>query len=126
MRIGFGQIVLGLLGAMIPSPGVSMNDVKMRRLSRVVCRLAFNTADALIQINNELIAMSMMIMQKCLALDILLEKESRVCEVFKVREYCTFIPDNSRVINAYVLNITNVSCEVKSFEEYGLWEAVDY
>ncbi|XP_078521552.1 uncharacterized protein LOC144790706 [Lissotriton helveticus] len=55
-------------------------------------------------------------------MEFLLATEGGICGVFKVMESCTFIFDNSSVLNAYGQNITNISCEVQALEEHAVWE----
>lgn len=68
-----------------------MNDVKIRKLSTFVDRLATNTAGALTVINKELLAIRGMILQNCLALDLLLMKEDVVCKVIHTLECCAYV-----------------------------------
>ena len=55
-----------------------MNDLKIRKLSTLVDRLAFNRAGAWSSISSELVAVRSMVLQNRLSLDILLKKEGRM------------------------------------------------
>ena len=46
-------------------------------------------------------------------LDIILAKEGGVCKAIKAKEFCIYIPDNSKLIDAYIYNITNLTKELK-------------
>ena len=77
---------------------VVLANGKIRKLSTVVDELATQTAGALTAVYQELVAMRAMVMQNHLALDIILAKERGVCQVIRVCECCTYIPDNYQII----------------------------
>ena len=74
-------VFLDILGVIVPTIGIAIANVKIRKLSTVVDELASHTAGALTAIKQELIAMRAMVMQNHLALDIILAKEGGVCQV---------------------------------------------
>ena len=62
VRRDAGNVILDILEARIPCFGVAMNNVKIRKLSMIVDKLAYNTAGALTKMNSELLAMRAMVM----------------------------------------------------------------
>lgn len=58
-------------------------------------------------------------MQNRLALDVILAKEGRACRLLKVQEFCTYIPDNSKDLQRYIGNITEIHREIRSLTEEG-------
>ena len=118
------SVFLDVLRAIIPPIGIAITDVKNRRFSSVVDELVSHIAGALTAINQELVAMRAMVMQNRLALDIILVKEGSVCQVIKVRECCTYIPDYNKIIQTYINNITNLTNSLHELKETGFWEIV--
>ena len=89
--------------------GVVLNDVKIRKLCTSVDGLASNTTGALSAVNFELVAISSLVLQNRLALDILFAKEAGVCCVLRVQQCCTYIPDKSSEVDGYIRNISSFS-----------------
>ncbi|KAJ1115940.1 hypothetical protein NDU88_004160 [Pleurodeles waltl] len=114
-------VVGDIFGAIIPSVGVILNSIKIRKLSTIVDNMLTNFTGAILLMDIELAAERAMTLQNRLALDILLAKSGGVCKMINERHCCAFIPDNSKKIRGMLTNLTRDSADLK---EPGVWEKV--
>ncbi|KAJ1210872.1 hypothetical protein NDU88_006234 [Pleurodeles waltl] len=117
-------VVGDIFGAMIPSLGVVLNSIKIRKLSTIVDNMLTKFSGAIILMDAELAAERAMTLQNRLALDILLAKDGGVCKMIGARHCCTYIPDNSVKIKTMLANLTKESADLKELKEPGVWEKV--
>ncbi|KAJ1167480.1 hypothetical protein NDU88_007871 [Pleurodeles waltl] len=117
-------VVGDIFGAMIPSLGVVLNSIKIRKLSTIVDNMLTKFSGAIMLIDAELAAERAMTLQNRLALDILLAKDGGVCKMLGARHCCTYIPDNSVKIKTMLANLTKESADLKELKEPGVWEKV--
>ncbi|KAJ1125075.1 hypothetical protein NDU88_003513 [Pleurodeles waltl] len=115
-------VVGDIFGAMIPSLGVVLNSIKIRKLSTIVDNMLTKFSGAIILIDAELAAERAMTLQNRLALDILLAKDGGVCKMIGARHCCTYIPDNSVKIKTMLANLTKESADLKELKEPGVRE----
>ncbi|KAJ1124947.1 hypothetical protein NDU88_003392 [Pleurodeles waltl] len=115
-------VVGDIFGAMIPSLGVVLNSIKIRKLSTIVDNMLTQFSGAIILIDAELAAERAMTLQNRLALDILFAKDGGVCKMLGARHCCTYIPDNSVKIKTMLANLTKESADLKELKEPGVWE----
>ncbi|KAJ1109472.1 hypothetical protein NDU88_006832 [Pleurodeles waltl] len=113
-------VVGDIFGAMIPSLGVVLNSIKIRKLSTIVDNMLTKFSGAIILIDAELAAERAMTLQNRLALDILLAKDGGVCKMIGARHCCTYIPDNSVKIKTMLANLTKESADLKELKEPGV------
>ncbi|KAJ1192346.1 hypothetical protein NDU88_001657 [Pleurodeles waltl] len=117
-------VVGDIFGVVIPSVGVILNSIKIRKLSTIVDNMLTKFSGAIILMDAELAAERAMTLQNRLALDILLAKDGGVCKMLGTRHCCTYIPDNSGQIRKMLTNLTNESADLKELKEPGVWEKV--
>ncbi|XP_078521755.1 uncharacterized protein LOC144791000 [Lissotriton helveticus] len=122
----YEEVVGDVFGAMFPLLGIALNDVKIRRLATVVDRLSASTARSLMLVEGEMQSIRAMVLQNRLALDVLLAKEGGVCKALKVQECCTYIPDNSKPLEKYIQNITEIHHEIEDLTQVNVWEKVGH
>ncbi|KAJ1158176.1 hypothetical protein NDU88_010870 [Pleurodeles waltl] len=84
-------VVGDIFGAMIPSLGVVLNSIKIRKLSTIVDNMLTKFSGAIILMDAELAAERAMTLQNRLALDILLAKDGGVCKMLGARHCCTVL-----------------------------------
>ncbi|XP_067825942.1 endogenous retrovirus group PABLB member 1 Env polyprotein-like [Heptranchias perlo] len=91
---------------LFPGYGVGRTIKEIRLIASVLEQVANETADALQDINAEMIAMRTVALQNRMALDYLLAEKGGTCALIG-SECCTYIPDNSE-------NITNLAKHIRN------------
>jgi len=82
---------------LIPHCGIGQTSVRIAELAASLESLANKTADGMVGINYEVIALRAVAMQNRIALDFMLAAQGGTCAVIG-SECCTYIPDNSEHI----------------------------
>ena len=98
--------------------------MKIWKLTGIIDELASHTAGALTAINQELLATRATVMQNRLALDIILAKEGGVWKVINAKECCIYIPDNFKLIQAHITNISNLTETLHELKTTDFWEVI--
>ena len=94
--------------AIVPNYGVTVALDEIREVASIMDKIANDTAGALSAVNGELHAVRKVALQNRMALDIVLADKGGTCAILK-QECCTYIPDSSKNISAYIQDIyTNV------------------
>ncbi|KAJ1079710.1 hypothetical protein NDU88_000049 [Pleurodeles waltl] len=108
-------VVGDIFGAIIPSVGVILNSIKIRKFSTLVDNMLTNFTGAILLMDTELAAERAMTLQNRLALDILLAKSGGVCKMLNERHCCAFIPDNGKKIRDCPFTLYLLMREVAPF-----------